>query len=122
MPQLDPFTFSSQVFWLVAIFLTGYFLFFNYILPTVYTTLKARNRHFVNVYQQVTNYKSKRGGVEKDYRAQLLGLLLIHNELTDKLINSSLNNSISNIDSNIQTALSEDSSSLVEYYALLQSV
>jgi hypothetical protein len=123
MPQLDPFTFSSQVFWLVTIFLAGYFIFFHFLLPTVYTTLKARNRHFVKVYHQVTNYKSKRGNVEKEYRAQLLGLLLIHNELADKLSNSSLNSSVlNNIDANIQSNLASDSSELVEYYALLQSI
>lgn len=44
MPQLDSFSYFSQVFWLVFFFLTFYLVVMQTILPTLYRTMRLRQR------------------------------------------------------------------------------
>ena len=44
MPQLDTYTFFSQVFWLVIIFSSFYILILNNVLPGIATVLKLRRK------------------------------------------------------------------------------
>lgn len=44
MPQLDHFSFFSQVFWVLFLFTLFYFINLRYILPAVATILKVRKR------------------------------------------------------------------------------
>jgi hypothetical protein len=60
MPQLDKFAFSSQVFWLILLFLGGYFLFFNFILPSIYAVIKVRTTRFVNLWNRMNFYAWKK--------------------------------------------------------------
>jgi len=60
MPQLDKFAFSSQVFWLILLFLGGYFLFFNFILPSIYAVIKVRATRFVNLWNRMNFYAWKK--------------------------------------------------------------
>lgn len=44
MPQLDKITFLTQIAWLLPILLIIYWFLLKWILPTISTTLKLRNR------------------------------------------------------------------------------
>lgn len=69
MPQLDKFAFSSQVFWLILLFLAGYFVFFHFVLPSLYATLKVRNRRFLSLWQKMNYYGSKKNRLIDFYRS-----------------------------------------------------
>jgi len=42
MPQLDKFTFSTQIFWLLVLFFFIYVILIKYFLPAIYKVLKIR--------------------------------------------------------------------------------
>jgi len=42
MPQLDKFTFSTQIFWLLVLFFFIYIILIKYFLPAIYKVLKIR--------------------------------------------------------------------------------
>ena len=43
MPQLDKFTFATQIFWLSFFFLSSYFITLNFFLPRILSILRLRN-------------------------------------------------------------------------------
>lgn len=49
MPQLDKFSFVTQVFWLLVLFFFLYILLLQYILPAIYRTLKIRKEIIDNL-------------------------------------------------------------------------
>ncbi len=67
MPQLDKFAISSQVFWLILVFLGFYFIFFNFILPQMYVTLRIRNARFVKLWNKMNSYADKKVAVVQYY-------------------------------------------------------
>jgi hypothetical protein len=67
MPQLDKFAISSQVFWLILVFLGFYFIFFNFILPQMYVTLRIRNTRFVKLWNKMNAYADKKVAVVQYY-------------------------------------------------------
>jgi hypothetical protein len=46
MPQFDTITFFNDLFWLLFLFFTFYFLLLKNILPSVSSILKARTKKF----------------------------------------------------------------------------
>lgn len=85
MPQLDRFAFSSQVFWLIVLFLIGYFIFFNFILPSLYTTLKLRNRRFLHLWQKMNYYGSKKNRLIKFYRNFFINFFGVQTDFLTRL-------------------------------------
>jgi hypothetical protein len=126
MPQLDPFTFSSQVFWLITIFLVGYFLFFNYIIPTVYSTLKVRNQHFLKLQNQLTSYNLKKGTIENEYKNKLSLIVNSNTLLVENLTNSSINYNTNLFTTIISQKDSKDvellNAELLTYYSAIDSL
>nr|YP_009050525.1 ATP synthase F0 subunit 8 [Sargassum fusiforme]AIG23793.1 ATP synthase F0 subunit 8 [Sargassum fusiforme]QJC59499.1 ATP synthase F0 subunit 8 [Sargassum fusiforme] len=45
MPQFDTITFFNQVFWLVLIVFNFYFIILRFMLPSLASSLKARNKN-----------------------------------------------------------------------------
>jgi hypothetical protein len=126
MPQLDPFTFSSQVFWLITIFLLGYFLFFHFIIPTVYSTLKVRNQHFLRLQNQLASYNLKKGTIEFEYKNRLSSILMFNSILIDNL-NVSHNEHINTTFNSISTQkeskeIETVNNELLTYYSAIDAL
>jgi len=88
MPQLDRFIFSSAVFWLIVLFLGFYFLFFNFILPNIYSVLKIRNTTFVTIWNKMNAYANRKGTIVQFYNSfftSFYQLQLSLNKELDKL-------------------------------------
>jgi len=49
MPQLDKFSFVTQIFWLLVLFFFLYVILLQYILPAIYRTLKIRKEIIDNL-------------------------------------------------------------------------
>lgn len=62
MPQLDHFSFFSQVFWVLFFFTTFYFLNLRQTLPAVASILKVRRRVLQKSQDAFENMQSNKGG------------------------------------------------------------
>ena len=49
MPQFDKITFFNQIFWLILIFSSFYFILLKNFLPKIGSVLKARNKNYLKV-------------------------------------------------------------------------
>ena len=59
MPQLDKFTFSTQVVWLVLIFFFLYFILVQIGLPRLYRILYFRKKKLLSLNQGSVNFVSE---------------------------------------------------------------
>lgn len=62
MPQLDHFSFFSQVFWVLFFFTTFYFLNFRQTLPAIASILKVRRRVLQKSQDAFDNMQSNKTG------------------------------------------------------------
>lgn len=58
MPQLDKFSFFTQIFWVFIVICVLYYIFFNYFLPLLSSTIKYRVKNIYNLQLQQTWYIS----------------------------------------------------------------
>lgn len=65
MPQLDPSTYPSQLFWLVVTFAILFLLMWKVALPRVGTTIEARERKIRDDLERAEALKSDIAGVEE---------------------------------------------------------
>jgi len=91
MPQLDRFIFSSAVFWLIVLFLGFYFLFFNFILPNIYSVLKIRNTTFVTIWNKMNAYANKKGTIVQFYNSFFSSFYQLQLSLSKELDNLNTN-------------------------------
>ena len=56
MPQLDKFSFFTQIFWVFLTICILYYVFFNFILPLIASTLKFRIKNINNLKLQENWY------------------------------------------------------------------
>jgi len=86
MPQLDIFTFISQIFWLLSS-LSLIFLFINYFfLPLVYSSLKVRLIKNINLYKNL-NFLRKNQGELINFYNNLINKYLKNSNIITKHIN-----------------------------------
>ncbi|MGH6946541.1 MAG: F0F1 ATP synthase subunit B' [Kiloniellales bacterium] len=67
MPQLDPTSFASQIFWLVVIFLALYFVIWKLALPKVARVLEERQSHIDELLDKASKLKDEAAAVLADY-------------------------------------------------------
>ena len=58
MPQLDKFSFVTQIFWVFIVICVLYYVFFNYVLPLISSTIKFRTKNIYYLELQQTWYFS----------------------------------------------------------------
>src|ERR1700753_2747863 len=56
MPQLDKFTFFTQIFWLLLLISFFYFFLINFFLPNLSSLLKLRYKVLYGLKSELTNY------------------------------------------------------------------
>lgn len=67
MPQLDPTTFASQIFWLAVVFLALYFVIWKVALPKVARVLEERQGHIDELLDKASKLKDEAAAVLADY-------------------------------------------------------
>jgi hypothetical protein len=95
MPQLDRFIFSSAVFWLIVLFLGFYFLFFNFILPNIYSVLKIRNTTFVTIWNKMNAYANRKGSIVQFYNTFFISFFQLQLVLSKELEKTNANHQLS---------------------------
>ncbi len=71
MPQLDPSTYTSQLFWLVVTFVVLYFILAKLILPQIGETLDRRQAHIDHDLERATDLQTEAKDVLQTYEAEL---------------------------------------------------
>jgi len=89
MPQLDIYSFSSQIFWLTLLYLISFFLCLKYILPTGLAI--NRMRHYVNSWLKVQPLDNSKA---TELRDEVLSSLFLSFDLVscfDPLLRNNVN-------------------------------
>nr|YP_009118108.1 ATP synthase F0 subunit 8 [Malawimonas californiana]AJF22882.1 ATP synthase F0 subunit 8 [Malawimonas californiana] len=86
MPQLDKYTYSSQIFWCLVTFFTIYGVLIKEILPNIAKILKIRKRLF-NTYQD-TLLQFKKEKSENDLNNKYIKLISNSKESLEHVIKS----------------------------------
>jgi len=71
MPQFDPSTFSTQIFWLVLTFLALYLILWKVVLPRISGVLEQRQEKIEDDLNRAEKLKSEAEEVLADYRRSL---------------------------------------------------
>ena len=71
LPQFDPTSFPSQVFWLVVVFITMYIFFSRKTLPDISKVIDTRQEHIQNDLDGAENLKKEAEDVKEAYEAIL---------------------------------------------------
>ncbi len=72
MPQLDPSSFASQLFWLVVIFSTFYLLMSRWIAPRIHDVLEKRHSQIAHDLAQSEKLKDEAEKAKSDYEKTLM--------------------------------------------------
>jgi hypothetical protein len=73
MPQFDKITFFNQIFWLILIFSSFYFILLKKYLPKIGSVLKARNKKLFKSNTLAGQFKSEEGSVLVDSNRIFVG-------------------------------------------------
>jgi F-type H+-transporting ATPase subunit b len=73
MPQLDPSTFPSQIFWLIILFTTLYWLLSRKALPRVSEILEARQDRIASDLDQAQSLRAEAEEALRSYEDQIAG-------------------------------------------------
>jgi hypothetical protein len=102
MPQLDKFSFFSQIFWLFLLFIIFYFFLIIIVLPNLSSLLKIRYKKLLKLKQNLLNYMKIELNLNQIKLNNIINILLItnnsvfhYNFLLDKY-NLSINTKIKN--------------------------
>ncbi len=71
MPQFDPSTFTSQIFWLIVTFITLYFLMARIVLPRIGEVLEERSERLAADLDKAQALKKEADAVVAQYEAAL---------------------------------------------------
>ncbi len=71
MPQLDPSTYVSQLFWLIVTFGVLYYVLSKIILPRIAEALENRQAHINHDLERATTLQDEATGVKDAYEAEL---------------------------------------------------
>ena len=71
MPQLDPSSYASQLFWLVVTFALLYLLMWKVALPRISALLRERQEQIDDDLEKATKLKAEAEGVLKAYEAAM---------------------------------------------------
>lgn len=71
LPQLDPSSFETQLFWLVLVFVTMYFVFSRQSLPAISEVIESRKEHIRNDLDSAQDLKRQVEAVQKSYEENL---------------------------------------------------
>ncbi len=71
MPQLDPTSFASQLFWLTVCFVTLYIVLAYFILPRIGNTITVRETHIKNDLEIAAKAKDQAAQIIEDYETAL---------------------------------------------------
>ena len=71
MPQLDPSTYVSQLFWLVVTFVVLYYVLSKMILPKIAEALENRQAHINHDLERATTLQEEADGVKDAFEAEL---------------------------------------------------
>ena len=71
MPQLDPSTYVSQLFWLVVTFVVLYYVLSKMILPKIAEALENRQAHINHDLERATALQEEADGVRDAFEAEL---------------------------------------------------
>lgn len=72
LPQLDPSTYASQVFWLVVMFAVLYLVFSRRVLPAISSTLENRREHVDSGFAEAERLQKEAADVHDAYE-KILG-------------------------------------------------
>jgi hypothetical protein len=100
MPQLDKFSFSSQIFWLIIIFFALHYFFLRDVLPRIAASLKYRHhilKSYAGVLNSVSTEKSKILESQRDTFIAPIRSVQVYLFITNQYINSLLLKELSNI-------------------------
>ena len=67
MPKLDKFSFMPQIFWLIVIFFSLYFILLNIILPQLFSVIKTRSKLLSILKSDLLNFGNKELVIQKAY-------------------------------------------------------
>ena len=73
MPQFDKITFFNQIFWLILIFSSFYFILLKNFLPKIGSVLKARNKKLLKSNSLAEQFKSEELSVLADSNRVFVG-------------------------------------------------
>ena len=71
MPQLDPTSYPSQLFWLTVTFLMLYVVLARFILPRIYHVLETRQERITHDLDRAESFKEEAQEARKSYEAAL---------------------------------------------------
>jgi hypothetical protein len=100
MPQLDKFSFSSQIFWLIIIFFSLHYFFLRDVLPRIAASLKYRHhilKSYSGVLNSVSTEKSKILDFQRGVFISPIRSVQVYLFTTNQYINSLLLKELSNI-------------------------
>jgi len=110
MPQLNPESFYSQIFWLIISFSILYWIMAKFILPKISITLRSRRDKILNDLDSAEELKKKSEEILKNYE----NLLLKEKEKRQTIIKKAMNNAeksfndkITNIESSCNARIKE---------------
>ncbi|MGN7438529.1 MAG: F0F1 ATP synthase subunit B [Alcanivorax sp.] len=73
LPQLDPSSYPSQIFWLVVVFVLMYFFFAKKSLPEISGTIEKRSERITNDLDSAERLKEEVSSVQTSYEDSLKG-------------------------------------------------
>jgi F-type H+-transporting ATPase subunit b len=71
MPQLDPSSFFSQIFWLVISFSVLYFFVASFLVPKITKIFKERESRISSALQSAEQARNEAVKIESDYKSKL---------------------------------------------------
>ena len=71
MPQLEPWSYPSQIFWLVVTFVALYFVLSKVVIPRITSVLEARQEKIEDDLARAERLKTEAGQVLEEYNRSL---------------------------------------------------
>lgn len=78
MPQLDKFSFATQLFWFCFIFLSYYILVLNFYLPKLFKILRFRNFKLTTFSIGIKKYLNEEKLITISYKNLIIEKLLLN--------------------------------------------
>ena len=89
MPQLDHLSYLSQIFWLIVIFGSFYFITLTYILPTINQIIKTRKEKLSSYTTDSSSLKIEESLITYKYQDYLVKAFINSGNALDKALETS---------------------------------
>ena len=89
MPQLDQYSFLSQLFWLLVVFGFFYIVTLTYVLPTISQILKTRKNQIKDFNSKTHTLKIESSLFNVEYSRMLVTFFMCSHDILDKCYKSS---------------------------------